>query len=268
MLKRNKSNCRKIEINQVDSKNIARAAQVISEGKHIIALTGAGMSTPSGIPDFRGAGTGLWDRVDPMAVASIWGFAEHPEGFYDWVKPFARRVLEAAPNPAHRALATLESLGKMNAVITQNIDELHQQAGSRRVIQLHGHLREATCIRCYHQVPAQPMIEKFLADGDIPRCPECGSVVKPNIVLFGEMLPVGAMNDAEEESRTCDVMLIVGSSLTVAPAADLPALAVKHRAKLIIVNNSATPADKDAAVVLRGDASVALPRIVETLAKL
>jgi len=245
----------------VDAKKISKAAKIIARAKHVVALTGAGISTPSGIPDFRSAGSGLWDRVDPMVVASIWGFMEHPHAFYEWVKPLARKILDAKPNPAHHALAQLEARGKLNAIITQNIDNLHQRAGSKRVLEVHGHMREATCVRCYHLSPAEPMIEKFLADGQVPRCPECGSVMKPNVVLFGEMLPVGVMHDAEEESRTCDVMLIAGSSLEVAPAADLPLLAKKHGAQLIIVNKSATPADRHAAIVLREDVAVALPRI-------
>lgn len=249
----------------MDAKKISQAAKIIARAKHVIALTGAGISTPSGIPDFRGAGSGLWDRADPMVVASIWGFTEHPQAFYEWVKPLARIILDAQPNPAHQALANLEARGKMNAVITQNIDNLHQRAGSKRVLEVHGHMRDATCIRCYHLMRAEPMIEKFLADGEVPRCPECGNVMKPNVVLFGEMLPVGVMNDAEEESRTCDVMLIAGSSLEVAPAADLPLLARKNGAQLIIVNKSATPADRQATIVLREDVAIALPRIAQEI---
>lgn len=252
-------------IGVVDAKKISRAARIIAQAKHVVALTGAGVSTPSGIPDFRSAGSGLWDRVDPMAVASIWGFMEHPQGFYDWVKPLVRKIIDAQPNPAHQALANLEVHGKLNAIITQNIDNLHQRAGSKRVLEVHGHLREATCTRCYHLMRAQPMIEKFLQDGLVPRCPECGGVMKPNVVLFGEMLPVGVMNDAEEESRNCDVMLIAGSSLEVAPAGDLPLLAKKNGAQLIIINKSSTPSDRQAVLVLHEDVAVALPRIFQEI---
>lgn len=249
----------------MDAKKITHAAGLLADAKHAIALTGAGISTPSGIPDFRTKGSGLWEHVDPMAVASLWGFMEHPQGFYDWVKPLAKMILTAKPNPAHLALAELESRGQLYAVITQNIDNLHQRAGSKRVIEVHGHLREATCIRCYHQMPAQPLIEQFLADDQVPRCPDCGSVMKPDVVLFGEMLPVRVMHEAEQESKDCDLMLVAGSSLEVAPAADLPLIAQKHGAQLIIVNKSPTPADKHAAVVLREDVAVVLPRISEML---
>ncbi|MBI4790892.1 MAG: NAD-dependent deacylase [Chloroflexi bacterium] len=244
---------------------IAQAANLIRAAKHAVALTGAGISTPSGIPDFRSPGSGLWEHADPMSVASIWGFIERPQGFYDWVKPLTKLMMLAKPNPAHVALAELEACGRIHAVITQNIDNLHQHAGSKRVLEVHGHMREATCIRCYHLVPGQPLMEKFLADGAVPKCEVCGGVMKPNVVMFGEMLPVSVMYEAEQESKTCDVMLIIGSSLEVAPAADLPLMAKKNGAKLIIVNKSPTSVDSHAAIVLREDVAVALPRIVEAV---
>ncbi len=249
----------------MDTKKIAQVAQIIADAKHAVALTGAGISTPSGIPDFRSEGSGLWEHADPMAVASIWGFMEHPQGFYDWVKPLAKTILSAKPNPAHHALANMESRGKLQAIITQNIDNLHQRAGSKRVFEVHGNLRDATCTRCYHRMPGQPMIEQFIIDGQVPRCPECGGVMKPNVVLFGEMLPVGVMYEAEGESKSCDVMLVAGSSLEVAPAADLPSLATQHGARLIIVNKSPTPLDRQASIVLREDVSIALPKVFEML---
>lgn len=249
----------------MDLKKIARAVKLIADSKHVVALTGAGISTPSGIPDFRSEGSGLWEQADPMAVASIWGFIEHPQSFYEWVKPLANAILTAKPNPAHHALAGLESQGRIRTVITQNIDDLHQRAGSKRVLEVHGHLRDATCIRCYHLMPGRPIMEQFLVDGLVPRCPECQGVMKPNVILFGETLPVGIMYEAEAESKKCDLMLIAGSSLEVAPAADLPLVAQKRGAKLIIVNKSATALDKHAAVVLREDVAIVLPRIYETL---
>lgn len=244
-----------------------QAASLLKSAKHAVALTGAGVSTPSGIPDFRSPGSGLWEHSDPMSVASIWGFIEHPEGFYDWVRPLTSLMFNARPNAAHVALAELEGLGILHAVITQNIDNLHQNAGSKRVLEVHGHMREATCVRCYHLVPGQPLMEKFLADGLVPACEVCGGVMKPNVVLFGEMLPVSVMYEAEQESKTCDVMLIAGSSLEVAPAADLPLVAIKNGAKLLIINNTPTMADSYAAVVLREDVAVAIPRIVEEIRK-
>jgi NAD-dependent deacetylase len=250
-----------------DNRKIAQAAELIKQSHYAVALTGAGVSTPSGIPDFRSPGSGLWKKADPFSVASIWGFIENPQGFYDWLKPLAKLAKSAKPNPAHYALAELEAIGKLRAIITQNIDDLHQRAGSKRVLEVHGHIRQATCIRCYHLVDAAPLFAKFVEDGDIPTCEVCGGVMKPNAVLFGEMLPVGVMYEANQESTKCDVMLIAGSSLEVAPAADLPVVAKEQGAKLILVNKSATPIDAQASVILREDVAVALPKIVEWVKK-
>jgi NAD-dependent deacetylase len=250
-----------------DQKKIVQAAELIKQSTHAVALTGAGVSTPSGIPDFRSPGSGLWNKTDPFSVASIWGFIEQPQNFYDWIKPLAKLAIAAKPNPAHCALAELEMLGKLYAIITQNIDNLHQLAGSKRVLEVHGHLRQATCIRCYHMIDAKPLLDKFIADGEVPTCEVCGGVMKPNAVLFGEMLPVGVMYEAEQEARKCDVMLIAGSSLEVAPASDLPMVAKKNGAKIIIVNKGATHMDGQATVLLRDDVANALPRIVELVKK-
>ena len=251
-----------------NEKKILQAATLLKNAKHAIALTGAGVSTPSGIPDFRSPGSGLWSRSDSMSIASIWGFIEHPQGFYDWVKPLAKKVINAQPNPAHRAFADLEQAGILQTVITQNIDNLHQRAGSKHVLEVHGHMREATCVRCFHMVAAQPLMEKFIADGDLPTCEVCGGVMKPNVVLFGEMLPVRVMYEADLESKQCDVMLIAGSSLEVAPAADLPFIAKNNGASLIIVNKTPTGADSQAAVVLHEDVAVALPHMVQAIEKI
>lgn len=248
-----------------NDEKILMAANLIAQAKHAVALTGAGVSTPSGIPDFRTPGSGLWEQADPMSVASIWGFIERPQAFYDWVRPLTVLMQTAKPNPAHLALADLENLGWIHAIITQNIDDLHRLAGSRRVLEVHGHMREATCIRCYHLAPGRPLMEKFIADGIIPTCEVCGGIMKPNVVLFGEMLPVSIMYEAEQEAKSCDLMLIAGSSLEVAPAADLPLLARKNGARLIIVNKMPTPADAHAAIVLREDVAKALPRILEAV---
>lgn len=245
------------------AKKILQAAELIKHAKHAIALTGAGISTRSGIPDFRGTGSGLWTRVDPMEVASIWSFLERPENFYNWIRPLSKTMVNAQPNAAHYALAELEARGYLKVLITQNIDNLHQRAGSQRVLEVHGHMRQATCIRCYHQVEAQPYIERFIEDGVIPACPLCGGVLKPNVTLFGETPPVRVLYEAQQESEKCDVMLVAGSSLEVMPVGELPFLARRNGAQVIIVNNTATPMDRQAAVVLREDVTIALPRIVE-----
>ncbi|MBI5653126.1 MAG: NAD-dependent deacylase [Chloroflexi bacterium] len=246
-----------------NEQKILQAAKLIKNSKHTVALTGAGVSTPSGIPDFRSPGSGLWEKHDPMEVASIWGFNAHPETFYEWMRPMSQLMAQARPNPAHTALAELEDLGLIRAIITQNIDGLHQDAGSKRVLEVHGHTRAMTCIRCFHQCDAKPLTEKFLADGAVPICQVCGGVLKPNVVLFGEMMPVSVMFEAEQETKKCDIVLVAGSSLEVAPAGDLPLVAKKNGAKIIIVNKGATVADAHAAIVIREDVASALPKIVE-----
>jgi NAD-dependent deacetylase len=250
-----------------NDKKIFQAAELIKRAKHAIALTGAGVSTRSGIPDFRGTGSGLWTRVDPMEVASIWAFIQHPQGFYDWIKPLSKTMLAAQPNPAHYALADLEALGHLRALITQNIDDLHQRAGSQRVLEVHGHMRQATCIRCYYLADAKPFIEKFIAEDEIPTCPLCGGVMKPNVTLFGEAPPVRVLYEAQQEAEQCDVMIVAGSSLEVMPVAGLPVAARRNGAQIVIINNSATPLDKQAAVVLREDVVITLPKIVERVKK-
>lgn len=243
---------------------IEQAAELIRESRHMVAFTGAGSSTASGIPDFRSPGSGLWEKVNPLLVASIWSFRVNPRPFFDWVRPLAGLVLTASPNPAHEALFMLEEHGYLRAIITQNIDDLHQKAGSTRVLELHGHLREATCIRCYAVVPVVPTVEQFISDGEVPHC-DCGGVLKPNVILFGEQLPIQVYNEAAAEARRCDLMLVAGSSLEVTPAADLPTIAVDHGARAIVINLQPTPFDRQADVVIHGDMAEVLPRIVGAL---
>lgn len=243
---------------------IRRAAELIRHAKHMIAFTGAGHSTASGIPDFRSPGSGLWEKANPMLVASIWAFRLNPQTFYNWIRPMAELLLNSSPNPAHYALAELEAMGILQAIVTQNIDNLHQRAGSQHVLELHGHMREATCIRCYAKFPVDPMVEQFIRKGKVPRC-ECGGVLKPNVILFGEQLPVRVLNQALAEARRTDLILVAGSSLEVTPAADIPYLAAECGARSIIVNLEATQFDSQADVVIHGDVAEILPRIVEAV---
>jgi NAD-dependent deacetylase len=250
----------------MDQDKIERAADLIRHSRHMVAFTGAGHSTPSGIPDFRSPGSGLWEKDNPLLVASIWSFRLDPKIFYDWIRPLVDTMLSAAPNPAHLALAELEARGYLQVVITQNIDNLHQRAGSRRVLELHGHMREATCVRCYKEVPVDPAMEQVLRDGKVPRC-ACGGTLKPNVILFGEQLPVRVFNRALEEARRCDLVLVAGSSLSVTPAADIPRIAVESGAKAIIVNLEPTDFDPQADVVIHGDVTEVLPAIVAAVEK-
>lgn len=248
--------------------NVGRAARLLLESRLTVGLTGAGLSTPSGIPDFRSPGSGLWEDFDPWDVASLDGFRRDPLAFYQWIRPLARLMLAAEPNPAHRALAELEARGRLEAVITQNIDLLHSRAGSQQVLEIHGHIREATCLACGRELPAQPILERFLEDGHTPHCPDCGGVLKPNVILFGEELPAETLLEAQRLARRCDLMIVAGSSLEVAPACDLPHLALAGGARLMIVNREPTALDAAAEVVIHADVAEALPAILTELAAL
>ncbi len=243
------------------TRDVLRAARMIRAARHVVALTGAGISTASGIPDFRSQESGLWQNVDAFEVASIFGFRRHPQTFYDWMRPLARQVLDAQPNSAHSALAQLEMQGFLKSLITQNIDMLHVRAGSKNVFEIHGHLRKATCIECYTEYDAQPVIEHFLEDGRIPRCPTCGGILKPDVILFGEQLPVRELFAAQQAARRCDLMLVVGSSLQVAPAGDMPLIARQRGAEIIVINYEDTHMDSQAAIRFRENAADILPRI-------
>lgn len=245
---------------------VARAIALLREAKHAVALTGAGISTPSGIPDFRSPDSGVWQHVDPMNVASIYAFRHNPQAFFDWIRPLANTTLQAKPNPAHFALANLETSGRLQAIITQNIDLLHSKAGSHTVYEIHGSLRRATCQGCHAQIEALPMWQQFVQDSRLPTCTGCGAVLKPNVVLFGEMLPALVMHLAQDAARNCDLMLVAGSSLETAPAGDLPLLAKRAGARLIIVNLGPTHMDKEADLLFREDVAELLPLLAAPFA--
>lgn len=240
---------------------IADAIAMLKRSRFTVALTGAGISTPSGIPDFRSVTSGLWEHHDPMEVASIYAFRRQPEAFYDWLRPLAQAILCARPNPAHQALAHLEAHGPLKALITQNIDMLHTRAGSRRIYEVHGHLRTATCRTCGAAHDGAQLLTAFVDDGAVPVCRQCAGVLKPDVILYGELLPMNVYEGAEKAAVAADLMLVAGSSLEVAPVSDLPNLARQTGARLIIVNYEPTPVDHLADVVLRGDVADILPRL-------
>ncbi|HEY79460.1 MAG TPA: NAD-dependent protein deacylase [Anaerolineae bacterium] len=244
---------------------LQRALALLSEAQRVVVLTGAGVSTPSGIPDFRSDSTGLWSFANPFEVASLWAFQERPQRFYQWLQPLAADILQARPNPAHVTLAEMERKGVLSTVITQNIDGLHQVAGSQRVLEIHGHLRQVHCLDCGWEADSQPYLEAFLHAGELPICPQCGHVLKPKVVLFGEALPHDVVVAAQEAALHSDLMLVAGSSLEVMPAADLPALAVRSGSRLIIATLGMTPYDHLADVLLRGDVAQTLPWLAARL---
>jgi NAD-dependent deacetylase len=240
------------------STEIPTAARLLRAGR-AVAMTGAGVSTASGLPDFRSPG-GLWAGVDPMKVASRTAFERTPEAFYAFYRKRLDTLGRAAPNPAHVALAALERAGRLYGVITQNVDGLHQAAGSLRVIELHGNLREALCTGCGVVRPIAAIRDALLA-GTLPRCAICGAILKPNVVLFEDLLPQQAWAVATLMARASRVMLVAGSSLQVTPAAWLPQETLDAGGQLIIVNQEPTPYDRRAAVALHGPAEQILPAI-------
>jgi NAD-dependent deacetylase len=250
-------------IPQETERDIRHAAELLKSCKHGVALTGAGISTPSGIPDFRSAGSGLWNRFDPFEVASLSAFRYHPERFFDWMRTLARGIVQAAPNPAHLALAELEAAGIIQTTITQNIDGLHQRAGSRCVLEVHGTLNTLTCIGCYHQYEASGFLQPYLNNGIIPRCPDCNQILKPDVILFEEQLPLETWLKARQACRNSDLILVAGSSLEVVPVAGLPMQALENGARLIIVNHMSTYLDVRADVIFREDVAEILPCLSE-----
>lgn len=240
--------------------SLTRAAELIWRAHHLTVLTGAGISTSSGIPDFRSPESGLWRTFNPLQVASSYMFRIRPQLFFEWIRPFVRTLLDATPNAAHLALAQLEKMGRLQSIITQNIDNLHQKAGSRNVIEVHGHIRQATCVRCYRVVSTDTIVNQLL--GGVPRCDRCGGVLKPNVILFGEQLPFAEIAAARREAQQCDVMLVAGTSLNVAPVSDLPLMAWKRGADIIVIDRQNTPIDRQAALVIHQDLVLALPYLV------
>jgi NAD-dependent deacetylase len=243
--------------------SVEAAAALLSAARRAVALTGAGVSTASGLPDFRSPG-GLWDGVDPMAIASRSALERRPEAFYAFYRGRLERLGLAAPNAAHLALGALQQGGRLHAIITQNVDGLHQAAGADAVIEVHGNLREAACTGCGRIGPIE-LIRRALAQDRLPRCETCGALLKPNVVLFEDLLPLDAWQQAIDAARAADVMLVAGSSLQVVPAASLPEETLEAGGRLIIVNREPTPFDAHAMVVIAGEVEQVLPAIAEVV---
>jgi NAD-dependent deacetylase len=242
-----------------------RLAELIGGARSVVALTGAGISVPSGIPDFRSPGTGLWTNVDPMAVAHIDVFRRDPERFWRFYGDRFRTLEDREPNEAHRALARLEQAGLVAAVITQNIDRLHAKAGTRELIEVHGTIEHSSCLRCGARYPLADVRARQHGDErGIPRC-QCGSPLKPDVVLFGEYLPPEALTRAEALAAGADVLLCVGSSLEVYPVAQLPATTLANGGQIAIVTQGATPFDSRATVRCGGDVVQELAEVARAL---
>lgn len=243
--------------------SITAAAQLIHLSKYTVVFSGAGISTESGIADFRSPG-GLWSRYNPNEYAEYSSFLKHPEKFWKMHKELSRTVLEAKPNLAHTTLASLEKdYNRVKTIITQNIDFLHLRAGNTKVLEIHGSGQTAHCLSCQTEFHYTD-IQRLLDEGqEVPRCNNCEGLIKPNVVLFGEQLPFEVLQQARDEVIAADLLIIIGSSLSIYPAAALPSLALSTGAKIIIINTEPTRMDHDADVVIREKAGVVLPRILE-----
>jgi NAD-dependent deacetylase len=240
--------------------SVQRLADLVRERRPCVVLTGAGISTESGIPDFRSA-QGIWARYDPVEVAHIDALRRDPARVWEFYALRLDALGQAQPNDGHRALAELEERGWIRAVVTQNVDGLHERAGSSEIVEVHGSLREAECTACKVRVPMADAI----ASRPLPACPECGEVLKPGVVMFGELLPVEAIERAQQLAREAALLLVVGSSLEVHPVAALPGETLAAGGALAIVNRGETSWDSRAELVLDAGAGETLRRLASRL---
>jgi NAD-dependent deacetylase len=246
------------------SAGVARLAGLVRGSGRTVVLSGAGISVPSGIPDFRSPETGLWAKVDPMEVAHIDVFERDPERFWSYYRPRFHSLADKRPNRAHEAIAELERGGLVEAVITQNIDRLHRAAGSGEVVEVHGSIATSSCTGCGESYPLE-RVDALFDDRGVALCAACGGAIKPDVVLFGEMLPLDAIGRATELAEGADLMLCVGSSLVVHPVAGLPALTLEHGGRLAIVTKGETPYDDAAEVKLEGEVDEELAALAAAL---
>ena len=244
----------------------ARLAELVRASSSVVALTGAGISVPSGIPDFRTPGSGLWEKVDPMEVAHIDAFRRDPIRFWGFYSERFATLGEKQPNAAHRALAAMQGAGLLDAVITQNIDMLHRKAGTQELVEVHGSIAGCSCLACGTGVAAERARALMAADAEgVPRCEACGAPLKPDVVLFGELLPEAALRRAEQLCVGAELLLCIGSSLEVYPVAALPELTLRSGGAVAIVTQGATPLDELASVRLHGDVVHELQALLSAL---
>jgi NAD-dependent deacetylase len=230
-----------------------QVADLLRSAESAVVLTGAGISVPSGIPDFRSPGTGLWEKVDPMEVAHIDAWRHDPDRFWSFYGQRFASLTDKRPNAAHVAVAELERRGLVRGVITQNIDRLHRMAGSERLVEIHGSIEWSVCLQCGGRQSLERVVELLAESDGAPECAACVAPLKPDVVLFGELLPERALADAQALAMDADLMLCVGSSLEVYPVAGLPAMTHGAGGGLVIVTQGPTPYDHDAQIKLDGD---------------
>ncbi len=245
---------------------VARLAELVRGARSVVALTGAGISVPSGIPDFRTPGTGLWEGVDPMQVAHIDAFRSDPASFWRFYGERFATLGDKRPNGAHSALVALEQRGLLDGVITQNVDMLHRAAGTRELVEVHGSIASCSCPRCRASVPLLEARERLASDPEgMPRCAACAGPIKPDVVLFGELLPAAALERARELCERAELLLCIGSSLEVHPVAGLPLLTHEAGGSLAILTQGPTPLDELAEVRLHGDVVDELQALLDVL---
>ncbi|MBN2168841.1 MAG: NAD-dependent deacylase [Actinobacteria bacterium] len=246
--------------------DIEKAAKMIDKAGKVIALTGAGISTESGIPDFRSPG-GLWTRFDPAIYATYDAYVRTPEKFWEMSQELNPMLENAEPNSAHQALAELEKLGKCEAVITQNVDNLHQRAGTSEVLELHGNYHTGTCLSCKQHYDYEYFADS-VKNGTPPRCEVCDGLVKPDVVLFGEPLSPHVLRRAEFHAIHCDLMLVIGCGLEIYPAASLPFDTSRNGGKLVFFNLRSCSSDELADLIVTGNVGETVPEVVEAYKKL
>jgi NAD-dependent deacetylase len=245
--------------------NAERVADLLRSAESAVVLTGAGISVPSGIPDFRSPGTGLWEKVDPMEVAHIDAWRRDPDRFWSFYGQRFASLTDTRPNAAHVAVAELERRGLVRGVITQNIDRLHRMAGSERLVEIHGSIEWSVCLECGGRQSLERVVELLAETDGAPECAACVAPLKPDVVLFGELLPERALADAQALAMDADLMLCVGSSLEVYPVAGLPAMTHGAGGRLVIVTQGPTPYDHDAEIKLDGDVVEELGAVLAAL---
>ncbi|WP_456326818.1 NAD-dependent protein deacetylase [Palaeococcus sp. (in: euryarchaeotes)] len=245
---------------------IEEAAKLIAHSRFLIAFTGAGISAESGIPTFRGHG-GLWENYRVEEVATPEAFRRNPSLVWDFYKMRIRKMKDAKPNKAHLALAELEKMGILKAVITQNIDDLHRRAGSENVIELHGNIYRVKCTSCDYRenLKESGRLDEFLDEGELPGCPKCGSLLRPDVVWFGEPLPEQALDEAFNLARRADLCLVIGTSAQVFPAAYIPMLVKDEGGRIIEINPDNTGITHLADIILRGKAGEIMDGLLEKI---
>ena len=241
-------------------------AGLLREAERAVVLTGAGISVPSGIPDFRSPGTGMWEGVDPWEVAHIAAWRRDPDRFWRFYGARFASLVDKRPNRAHEVVAELERDGHIRGVITQNVDRLHRSAGSERLLEIHGSIESSVCPQCRGRTGIEQVVALLESGDGAPECPACIAPLKPDVVLFGELLPADVLAEAEQLAREADLMICIGSSLTVHPAAGLPQLTLQSGGQVAIVTESATPIDEPAVVKLTGDVVDELEAVAAALA--